>query len=466
MRQQGDGTTPPGPAVRRASVLPAVAAEPDGALDRPSPASGLPGDADGAGDGPAAVAPASGRRDASPEPSGDRPATQAGNAEGGPEATAGRAGDAAAVGAAAPGTAGAGASAHETGAAETDGPEHGRPETPEQAGSEPESGVVTLAQPDADPPHPESGRKAQDEAGPPRVRPAKPLLAAAAIAGTVLVAVPLLFIGGKADNAAPAGAGRSEGEGGTTLQDGGPGAAQGAGRYAAVPPSTSASPSTSTSTSASPSDSPSAPSEGTPRQQAKAPARPPASSTTPAAEPSGSPSRKAGAAAGSATGRSLPQGATFRTVTDVLIKNVMTGMCVDIPNYGKGALDGPVNQFPCARTGDNQLWDLVVADKGAGPSGADLFTIRNGKDGYCLDLPGYGGQAATTSVSEWYCNGTAADNQLWYLDKKATGKFWIRNHASGNLCLDVAGYYGVGGRDARLTIFHCDLKDDQLWSFS
>jgi hypothetical protein len=156
--------------------------------------------------------------------------------------------------------------------------------------------------------------------------------------------------------------------------------------------------------------------------------------------------------------------AKFSTVTGLLIKNVMTGLCVDIPGYGKGKVDGPVEQHTCnGSSSDNELWDLVVNQKGAGPGGVDLFTIRNSKDNYCLDLPGYD-PVTQADVTEWRCDPGPQDNQMWYLDKKAPGRFWIRSARSGS-CLDVSGLHGSGGKGAKITVYPCDIKDDHLWSF-
>lgn len=167
-----------------------------------------------------------------------------------------------------------------------------------------------------------------------------------------------------------------------------------------------------------------------------------------------------------AAGPVLPKSARSSAAAGVLIKNVMTGMCVDIPAFGKGTLNGRVQQFTCDGSAhDNQRWDLVVGQKGAGPNGADLFTIRNTKDGYCLDLPGYG-SVDNRDVTEWHCDPGPGDNQMWYLEKKATGRFWIRNISSkGRQCLDVSGLHGSGGQGAGLTIYPCSLQDDHQWSF-
>lgn len=199
-------------------------------------------------------------------------------------------------------------------------------------------------------------------------------------------------------------------------------------------------------------------------RKAPEPAKPAPKKETPA-QPA--PKQKVAAKPTTRAGGALPQSANFGTVRNVPLKNAMTGMCADVPNYGKGTVDGPVNQFTCnTTTGDNQLWDLVVSRPGAGPDGADLFTIRNSKDGLCLDLPNFAGQAAGTGVSEFHCRPTSADNQLWYLEKRSDGKFWIRNQSSGGQCLDVSGEHGSGGKDARLTIFGCNKRDDHVWSFS
>ncbi|MFD5427153.1 RICIN domain-containing protein [Streptomyces sp. NPDC127084] len=447
MPQQDDSTATPSPAVRRASVLPAVAAAPGSppqgllaAAGRPEPSSSevtgtaapaagtataAASAATGAGTAPAAALAVSGEPTASAGPGGETA----------PEGTPARA-------ALLPGTSGRA---------------HHVPEAPPQAasGSAAPPTVPVASAASCHPADPEGGRTAADGDEPSNGRPGKPLLAAAAIAGAVLVGVPFLLLGTGADDEPPAGAGRAQPVGGTLLEDGGSDTAPGSDGYAASP-------------SVPPEKTVTAPG-ARPAKETQAVPGPRSTPTTPGASAPGSPNRAEKAAAPArrtATGRTLPQGADFRTTTKVLIKNAMTGLCVDVPNYGKGTLDGPVNQYTCDRTGDNQLWDLVVAKDDAGPVGADLFTIRNSVDGYCLDLPYYGGRAAGTPVSEWHCNGTTADNQLWYLDKKSEGKFWIRNHSSGNRCLDVSGFNGSGGKDARLTIFDCGLKDDHLWSFS
>jgi Ricin-type beta-trefoil lectin domain len=160
----------------------------------------------------------------------------------------------------------------------------------------------------------------------------------------------------------------------------------------------------------------------------------------------------------------LPTGPNFGSVTDVLIRNVLTGMCADIPGIGPGKGFTPIQEYRCnGSTVDNQLWDLVVKGKGAGPNGADLFMIRNSKDGQCVDLEGRGTVASQTRVVENLCIPGSGDNQMWFLQKRGSNSFWIRNSVINDWCLDVEG---LRGSQAALTIYPCSSSDDHEWSFS
>ncbi|WP_077801825.1 RICIN domain-containing protein [Streptomyces sp. JHA26] len=147
----------------------------------------------------------------------------------------------------------------------------------------------------------------------------------------------------------------------------------------------------------------------------------------------------------------------------VLLRNTTTTFCAELPEYDKGKIDGPVQQSHCDGTdADNQVWDLEVRYPEDGPGGAALFQIRNVKDQLCMDLPDYGAKPFTTPVTEFTCDGTTGDNQLWWVDKQKSGAYWIRNFASDNACLDVAGS-SVGVVGARLVIFECASSDDAEW---
>ncbi|MFJ8543085.1 RICIN domain-containing protein [Streptomyces sp. NPDC093586] len=149
--------------------------------------------------------------------------------------------------------------------------------------------------------------------------------------------------------------------------------------------------------------------------------------------------------------------------SNVLLRNVVTTYCAELPGHEKGQLDGPVWQAPCdSSDADNQLWNLEVKYAKGGPGGAALFQIRNTTDQLCMDLPGMGGNPYTTPVTEFTCDGTTKDNQLWWVEKKESGAYWIRNFASNNACLDVAGS-SVGVLNAKMVIFDCTASDDAEW---
>lgn len=271
--------------------------------------------------------------------------------------------------------------------------------------------------------------------------PKKPVLAGAAIAGAVLVTIPVLLLGSASDDEKKSAA-VSDAAANTVLDEEGPDQSG-----AFVPQ---------------PSSPPSKRASATP-PLSKEPARevPPATrrqdSGTTARDRSKATPRRASARRTGATGPDLSR---------VLIKNWKNQTCVDIPALGKGVQDGPVNQSTCNSTAeDNQLWNLEAASSGSGPGGAKLYVIRNVKDGQCLDLPYYGGAGATTRITEYPCNRTTGDNQLWWLQKRANNTYWIRNHASSDLCLDVAGS-NDRRRDVRLTLFYCSDTDDQNWLFT
>ncbi|MFF0220956.1 RICIN domain-containing protein [Streptomyces sp. NPDC004629] len=337
-------------------------------------------------------------------------------------------------------------------AAEPASAEQGHQREPEQRqrqaaasdGPEPDAGAgVLFAGGDDGPDDPNA-------AGASPGRPRGPMLAAAAIAGAVLISVPFLVLALSGDdertvNAAPVG--------GTTLDAGLPD--EPAADYAAESPSPSPSASPSPSKSASPSASPA---------EVKAAPRPVVKETA-AAKPTAKPTTETKAKKAPApTTRQLVNALSNRA--NALLLNVATGRCADIPGYGHGSVDGAVNQHSCITTSaDNMLWDLKVTDPDGGPGGASLFVITNRKDGLCLDLPYYGSVAPQTKVSEYYCDGTNADNQQWWLDPRPQG-YWIRNIAS-NLCMSV-----IGGRnakdDARLYVVRCGDNElsAQRWMIS
>jgi hypothetical protein len=98
------------------------------------------------------------------------------------------------------------------------------------------------------------------------------------------------------------------------------------------------------------------------------------------------------------------------------------------------------------------------------PDGARLFSVSNDKDGLCMDLPSNGPQASGTAVTEFTCNATTTDNQLWYLDAADNTHYLLRNLASDAMCLGVKG--GISGAsDALLLIEPCQSTADE-WAMA
>ncbi|MER8069103.1 RICIN domain-containing protein [Streptomyces sp. NPDC094034] len=161
-----------------------------------------------------------------------------------------------------------------------------------------------------------------------------------------------------------------------------------------------------------------------------------------------------------ATGPKFPTG-------PVLIKNEKFGSCVDLPGRGEGKQHGRVQDArPCDSTSaDNQLWTLKLTHKGRGTGGADLYLIRNVKDGRCLDLYDDDPAPVSMRVTEFTCKPILEDNMLWWFHKRPNGTYWIRNQMSGDMCLDIARGEREKPANATLTIYPCNDRDDHQWRF-
>jgi hypothetical protein len=139
------------------------------------------------------------------------------------------------------------------------------------------------------------------------------------------------------------------------------------------------------------------------------------------------------------------------------------GQCVDIPGYGVGPRDGPVNQAPCARTApDNQRYAFVP--RGKDGDGNQEYWIRSVTDNYCIDPPGVGAAGPEAQLDETGC--FDQDNQYFRLQPtvKSGGRqfYWVVNTSSG-LCLDVPGVKSTTP-DTRLQLSSCFEGDDQDWA--
>ncbi|MGN5635194.1 RICIN domain-containing protein [Streptomyces sp. AC154] len=292
-----------------------------------------------------------------------------------------------------------------------------------------------------------AGANAHADGEPPSSRPKKPMLAAAAIAGAILIAVPFLVSG---QNDREPERTRTQNAAGTLL-----------GSERSIVPDTY------TSESPSPSVKPS---KKVKEKEKEKQALPPAPQQTLTPSPSASektevktkpktkpkPKLKPKGLTGAEKLRRWANGRSG--VQNTVIRNASTSQCVDIANYGKGKPTAPVNQYPCnATTADNQLWSLDIVHKSGGPQNAPVFLIRNVKDGLCLDVGYYKARPAGSKVSEFHCRPTG-DNQLWWLDPRGDGTNWIRNVVSNDLCLRPTGGASAGN-DARLEIAPCGVGD-------
>ncbi|WP_052425195.1 RICIN domain-containing protein [Streptomyces fulvoviolaceus] len=266
-----------------------------------------------------------------------------------------------------------------------------------------------------------NGADGADPAETPPGRPRGPMLAAAGITGALLIAVPFLILGLSDDDE---GTVSTAPIGGTTL-DAGTSGDDPAADYVAESPAPSASPTGSPSPSKSKSVSSGS---GVAGVEVRATPQPVVTKETAA------PKAKVTKAA-SLTPRQMANALSNRA--NVLLKNIATNRCADLPGSGKGKSGGSVNQHLSCSSTDNQLWDLKVTYPDSGPGGSSLFVIKNRTDGLCMDLPYYTNVKPETQTTEHACDGSNSDNQLYWLDPRPEG-YWIRNAAS-NMCIGVNG---------------------------
>ncbi|MER8044415.1 RICIN domain-containing protein [Streptomyces sp. NPDC094032] len=159
-----------------------------------------------------------------------------------------------------------------------------------------------------------------------------------------------------------------------------------------------------------------------------------------------------------------PSQARTEDLFGVQMYNYSTHKCLDIPDTGAPNLGSTLQQHDCIPgSGDNQRWDIV--DTGDG------FLIRNSKrTDLCLDIADYG-VPGNAKVGFYWCNGTMADNQLWYALPDSTGKWYrivnaLSYNANRPVCLDVAGYADPTN-DLPVGVYTCSssLSDDHWWQF-
>lgn len=280
-------------------------------------------------------------------------------------------------------------------------------------------------------------RQSDDEYAPPGLLQRPLFLGVAGIALAAIVVVPLILVGSSAGDE----------------QNQATGAAQGQDKSPSV---LSPTPTYSPSASASPSPlTPYPPSPSVSSSSSVAASASAAASPSPKPKPKTKPKPTVTSAKGSS---GIPEGS-------VLIKNKKYGFCVDLPGTGKAKPSAGRDSSCNPSSNDNQEWVLDLAARGGGTRGADLYLVRNVKSGLCLDVPNYGPAPVTAAVGVFYCNASAQkDNQLWWFDKRPNGTYWVRNQRSGDMCLDVSRTNKMAAH-ADLTLFGCNDLDDHEWMF-
>ncbi|MFD0279282.1 ricin-type beta-trefoil lectin domain protein [Kitasatospora sp. NPDC127111] len=242
------------------------------------------------------------------------------------------------------------------------------------------------------------------------------------------------------------------------------------GQPADVPPDSPATGSTPEQPASSPAPEPPAPAASTPATLPPAPAgapaapgtapsRPAATPTQPAATPP--PPAPAPVPAAPAPSPAAPDGPPRRS-----LRNVATGLCVDVPTSGVPNMGHPVVQERCGASGEHlQYFDLVPA-----AGGASGFALRPAGSTLCVDPPEHGAPT-NAQVGLYPCDLTAADNHLWRLQWNDTNGFMLVNVKSDGtatpMCLDVPGHADPTP-GLRLGVYPChpDPGDDQWWAFT
>lgn len=140
------------------------------------------------------------------------------------------------------------------------------------------------------------------------------------------------------------------------------------------------------------------------------------------------------------------------------IKNLATGMCVDLPGTGAAGENVLATQYYCTPgAADNQAYETITATDGS-------FLLRNVKSQWCLDVNGSGNVDAGIVVNTHTCLLGDSDNQMFR--KQAQGDGFYLVHVKSGLCLDVSNENNNQLMpDQKLTLWHCSPDDDHVWTF-
>lgn len=137
-----------------------------------------------------------------------------------------------------------------------------------------------------------------------------------------------------------------------------------------------------------------------------------------------------------------------------VIKNLNTGLCVDLPDVGVPAAGGAISEYDCIPgSGDNQDFQSVAV--------GNQVWLRNLKTNYCLDLPGSGSVDPLTVVLASPCVQGSSDNQMFRAKAKGDGFTFV--NVKSNLCLGVAD---PEHDNHNLVVATCSGGGNQIWTIA
>ncbi|MFE6872617.1 RICIN domain-containing protein [Kitasatospora sp. NPDC057692] len=160
--------------------------------------------------------------------------------------------------------------------------------------------------------------------------------------------------------------------------------------------------------------------------------------------------------------------------TPGVLYNLASGWCADLPNYGPEYGTNVYEYWCDGSSNDNQQWSFDY--DGNTYYGMPAFTIRNIKSGQCMDVPNYGPVDPGTQVGMYTCSPGRVDNQEWVFQASSDypGYGVLMNvqtllATTPTLCLDVANWGGERN-GLPLTVYNCygsgwayGGTDDHLW---
>lgn len=99
-----------------------------------------------------------------------------------------------------------------------------------------------------------------------------------------------------------------------------------------------------------------------------------------------------------------------------------------------------------------QTWD--APENGLDPRGIQLYALRNGSTGMCIDAyPGPGAQ-----LIQYMCDGST-DDQKWFLWFETGGRIFAESYRWPGHCMDASDW----GRGRAVILYQCHWGDNQAW---